>query len=162
MPFKQISSSIELLKIMNILYKNKGYYVNVVPQDKLTKITPKKNSIIIVNFERSTQYGVGHWCLILCKDEYVLYADPFGQQPPESVLQFMRRFKQMETVNQLLYNKRQVQTFKDEYCGWFCLKIADLIINKKMSVINAIKNINSKSILSYGKQLYAKYLKEGS
>jgi hypothetical protein len=157
MPFKQITNSQELLQLLNVLYKNNGYYVNVLAQDQLTKIKPKYKTIIIVNFERKNEYGIGHWVVVICKNnKECFYFDPFGQAPPESILKFMRKFKQKKLVYELKYNKRIIQKFKDEYCGWATLKFVDLYL--KSDAVKAIKQMNSKNIISYGEQLYNTYL----
>ena len=154
--FQQVTSQDQLLTVLK--EKNKDYNVNVVTQDALKDIKLSDKLIVIVNFERKNEHGIGHWVVVLKKNsQEIVYFDPFGEYPPESILAFMRKFKTNHMVGELFYNKKQIQTFKDSYCGWACLTFVKNYTGLNMPMLKAINALNSKKIIAYGKQLYKTY-----
>lgn len=162
MVFRQVTNSFDLTLILKKLYANYRpnikFDIHVVPIDKLKDIKRTKYQIIIVNFDKST--GVGsHWVLVLMYDpEYAIYFDSYGLDPPKPILEFMRGYLNDGFTKKMVMNSREIQNIKQEWCGWACMKLVQLVVNKNMKVYDALERINGKNIVSYGRSLTKKYL----
>lgn len=156
--FNQITNSIQLLQLLKQLFPR--FDVKVVAIDKLKEVEQKMKQVVIINFQKSNQAGT-HWSAIICHDpRWVIYFDSFAVQPPEEILQFMRRYNEKGIVKDLIMTTKRVQSLKDNYCGWACLLMSKLLISGKKEPWVANGLINRKNILAFGKSLWRKYLKD--
>lgn len=154
--FQEITNSVQLNFILQKLYSNYNnkninkikFNTFVVPIDKLKNVKHADNQIIIVNFQSSYQSG-NHWVMILnYSNKYVEYFDSFAVQPPEPILQFMRKYNK-----DMIMTTKQIQTFSESSCGWYCLKYLYFRINKNQPPYEAINNITYRNTIEYGKNL---------
>ena len=86
---------------------------------------PEEGKIYIVNLEPDTVDKVGHWVLVSnFRRDHILYFDPFGIDPAEEILKFMKRAK-TENGNEkkIIISHQQYQDLESDYCGWFCIFI---------------------------------------
>jgi len=156
MKFNEVTNSDDLELILKNEYPRYDYHV--VAMDQLETIKPKMKQIIIVNYQRTGQPG-NHWLLVLIHQaKYIEFFDSFANEPPKEVLDFMRKAKRSKIVRNLIMTTVEVQTFENQYCGWADLYYVNLRINNDQAPYEAVNNMDRKSILQYGKSLWAKYL----
>lgn len=64
-----------------------------------------------------------HWQLLFNSPGVVNYADPFGTQPPDSILNLM-----VKTKKKIAISSKDVQGLFQTSCGWFCIYICDQLL----------------------------------
>lgn len=159
MAFSEITNSIQLLKLLKILFTK--FDCHVVAKDQLKEIEPKKKQIVIVNIDDSGNEGT-HWtCFVCAEPKYAIFFDSYAVNPPKEVLEFMKQYKNKEFVKDIVMNTKKVQPIAGNMssgCGWFCLKFLELYILKNKTALKAIHEITINNTLKLGKILYKKYL----
>lgn len=154
--FSEITSSIDLLNILNNLYPN--FDNHVVAVDELNKITPLMNQIIVCNLQTTSDVG-SHWVMLVCSDtKYVVYFDSYAVPPDNRTLNFMKKYKNNGIVDNIIMTTKQIQTIDQAICGWYCLMFLYFYINKNQDPFEVIHNINQKNTTLYGKKLSKKFL----
>jgi len=154
--FSEITSSVQLNLLLKVLYPK--FDTHVIPSDFVNEIEPKMNQIIIINFDKS--YGSGtHWvCTIINNQRWAIYYDSYAVDPPDVVLNYLRRAKKIGLVKDIIMTTNEIQTFKEDWCGWACLAFIDHIVNWNQPPWDAGNTLDGAKILKYGKQLFKKYL----
>jgi hypothetical protein len=154
--FDKVMNNLQIGAILKRVYP--FYDCHVTAIDKLKNIPHKMNQIIVVNYQKSTDYG-SHWVLILCIDtRFAEYMDSFGLPPPDIILNYMRGYKKNKIVDELIMTTKKVQKMNEEICGWYVIKYLELRIKDKEEPYLAINNINYNNTIKYAKQLSKKYL----
>jgi hypothetical protein len=102
-------------------FKNNKYFGGVLPKDKLFNL---KNKFYIVNMQNDIDPGT-HWVLCFNVDkDTCIYFDPYGLPPPENVLKRMLR-----TDKKCIRSDVQLQNLNTSYCGYFCIYVAERLLN---------------------------------
>lgn len=157
MPFQEITTNVELEKILKKVHRT--FDTRVMAVDQLKLVTPRMNQIVIVNFKKAGSVGT-HWVLVVCfNKKYVLYFDSYGLPPSEPILTFLRRYKSKGLVKDILHTTNQIQGVNDKYCGWAVLTFLKYILIDKIEPWIALEKMKKKDILTYGKKLSLLYLK---
>lgn len=96
------------------------YSKDHIPQDINGKF-------VIVNLQDQKAGGGTHWVLLYdVSPKSVDYFDSFGEVPPESIVERMRASGKAQH-----FNKYQLQAYKSEACGWWCIRAANALLNGK-------------------------------
>lgn len=109
------TTNIELFKLAKYF---KFTLTSVCFKNELPKQPIMGNYIINLasNFQNN---GGTHWCcLIIDNQNNILYFDPFGEPPPEEVIDFIHLFKRNYG-----YNEVDIQNMNSSYCGYFCIAL---------------------------------------
>jgi hypothetical protein len=82
------------------------------------RIPSKFNSgSYIVNFQNHTEGG-DHWVCIIEGVKSIYYIDPFGIEPPETILDWIEKKNK-----KWFYSNRDLQALNADNCGYFCCYI---------------------------------------
>ena len=104
--------------------KNYPNFRGCFPINKLPKI--KFPMSLIINSDNENEEGT-HWmALKFLKNKKVLYFDSFGEEPPEEILNYVKKSGKL-----IIFSNLQIQSIFSDKCGQFCMSF--------------IKNVNSKS-----------------
>jgi len=155
MKFTEITSTKQLALLLKVLYPK--FDTHVIPTKLIQEIEPKMNQIIIINLDN---IGSGtHWTMTLINNErWGIYFDSYAVDPPDLVLNYLKKAKKNGIVKDIIMTTEEIQTFKNKWCGWACICFLDLIINWNQTPWNAVNGMTGATILKYGKQLFRKYL----
>lgn len=119
-------------------------------QDDLNGMTPEPKTFYIVNFLRNQDpvKEVGHWVAIYnMRDGYILYIDPFGQAPPESILAFMKRARRKDGRRKdTIYSTTDLQDYNSDYCGYYVVLIIKEMLKGRslLSVMSDLSLLDTK------------------
>lgn len=156
MKFSEVTDTWSLSKILKNEYPD--YDCHVLAMDQLKSIKPKMKQIIIINYHTSAMPG-SHWLLIVCHEsKYAVFFDPFANNAPEPVLKFMREYKNLKLVKDIIMTTVVVQKIEEQVCGWYCLMMAKYYIKDNMPVYEAVNAITYEDTVKYGKSMTKKYL----
>ena len=108
--------------------------MGVFSKDKL----PKKKYKGLINLDDYANGGT-HWTCFSTLDDNVCYYDSYGKPPPVSVDNYI---KWVTDTNKYFTNQIQVQSLNSTYCGWFCVCVLYIILNKKGSIRKKIDVFN--------------------
>ena len=115
-------------------------FAGVFTTEELNSVEPENKVYIILIHPKKED--VGHWVLVSAiNPTTVLYFDPFGISPPESALQFMRRFRYRNRKRLMYYNTSQIQDEDSTNCGWYCCYMARMFI-RKHKFLDLIENFD--------------------
>ena len=90
-------------------------------QTQLPKLEPYK--LYFINLDNRPNGSGSHWCLLYNADpKYAIYFDPFGIVPPPSIKKWIKK-------KTLYYNDIQLQDYKAESCGYYCLYVGFRLID---------------------------------
>lgn len=82
---------------------------------------------VIVNLQDQKAGGGTHWVLLYnVNPKTITYFDSFGEVPPESIAQIMS-----SSGKRKAWNNDQLQAYKSESCGWWCIRAANALLNGK-------------------------------
>ena len=102
-------------------------FQGVFPLDKLNNFKVKKKPIgVIINLDFSDEPG-SHWvALYINEQNKAIYFDSFGFiNFNEYFLSFLKRNK----IEEIIFNKFQIQSFKSNVCGAHCIIFLKMICN---------------------------------
>lgn len=117
---------------LNTFYRNDSHYAGSVSKDHLPSDDKLSGRFCIVNLQSSTQGGGTHWTLLYnVRPDVVIYFDPIGQLPPESVYQFMLRTRKRHEIN-----SHDLQPLGTSSCGWW-----DVYVEQRLSTGHSLKEI---------------------
>ena len=128
-----ILSNVDIKDICNIL---KIPLVGVFSKDKLPK--KKYKGLFVVNLDDYANGGT-HWTIMSTLDDNVCYYDSYGANPPVSVDNYI---KWVTGKKKYFINQIQVQSLNSTYCGWFCVCVLYVILNKRGSIRKKIDVFN--------------------
>ena len=111
--------SIQLKRILESDFVTKRAFEGVYASDQLKQI-PKPLTLpatYVINEDLSTRPGT-HWiALFLDNDGTADYFDSYGLPPIKPIVHFIKRISQRQSIP----NKIQLQSFKSQTCGPFCI-----------------------------------------
>jgi len=106
-------------------------YGGTYPKNSLHFISNPNNKFFIINLEDMGMNG-SHWVLMSFLDHNIGYFfDSYGVQPPQEVLQFMKKHRLVNIMNESQYQHKNSMM-----CGYFTVYIANnLMDGRKFSDI---------------------------
>jgi len=106
----------------------KGIPLNGVMSKDLLDDTPMKNGdTYVLNLDNSDGNGT-HWVCLVKNKSTVLYYDPFGVVPPESVLKKIKN-----TKGRCYYSQEINQDLDSVLCGYYCLSLIKSVFRENIS-----------------------------
>ena len=81
--------------------------------------THPENKFYIINLDDQSGGGT-HWVMLYNVGDNCIYFDSFGVDPPEEVLDKMRK-----TCKKMIMNSYRIQHLKSINCGFFCMYVID-------------------------------------
>ncbi len=153
------NSKIPLLNNVHIMkkYGNNTRFGGWFARDDLpTKI---QNKFYIINQDDKKGQG-SHWVMVYnCRPSVCLYFDPFGLDPAEEVLKFMK-----SSGKQCAMSDNQIQDINSMMCGWYCMYVIDELERGKKFIDITFKDFDIKKIplneSKIKKAFYEKYKPE--
>jgi hypothetical protein len=102
-------------------------YGGCLLQTELEDMTPEPHKFYVINFLRQQDPAdeIGHWVAVWnMRPSYILYVDPFGQPPPETILAFMKRARKTNGERKnVIFSTTDLQDLNSDFCGHFVLII---------------------------------------
>jgi hypothetical protein len=89
--------------------------VGIFMKDELP--TKPQNGDYIINLQSSSQGDGTHWTGLIVEGNNALFVDPFGVEPSQEIIDFVRRKKNCR----LGYTDKQIQDIHSHNCGAFVL-----------------------------------------
>ncbi len=119
-------SNFDIIDIAKKLELNDLVFIGT--QDLLNNVPKKirKNKFYIINLDRMVEnggHGIGNHWVMLSTHKKPLYADSFGQPPPQRVHNFVSALG----FKELPYWDKQLQSVRSETCGWYALMFCDML-----------------------------------
>lgn len=112
----------------------KGIPLNGCFSKDLLDDTPMKNGdVYVLNLDSADGNGT-HWTCLMKNKGIVLYYDPFGVEPPESVLAKIKN-----TKGRCYYSTEVNQDLDSVLCGYYCLSILKSVFRENMTFRNYLK-----------------------
>lgn len=107
---------------LNHYYQGNPHYLSAVAKDLIPRETEGK--FLFINMQ-SNHNGPGtHWVLLYnVSPTHIYYFDPMGIIPPEPVCSIMKESGKIKT-----YSLTDVQPLDSSSCGWFCIYVADHLL----------------------------------
>ena len=130
---------------------NRSHYGGAISYEDLPSSIKKYPYCVVINSsERHKPYG--HWCCFFAESqEQAFFCDPYGIAPWGRIVTFIK-----SNIKNALFNKRIVQHFDSEACGYYCIIILkklddqfdaeaamqDFGSDTRLNDINAVTRIN--------------------
>lgn len=130
--------SVELLSNFDIIELCKMFNINLISclsKDLLKTIKPQNGSYVINLDDSDSAKGGTHWVALFIDKNTACYFDPFGILPPTEVKHFCKN-------KVLTFSKDQIQNYKQQSCGYYCLAFLHFMTK------HIKQNINVKTILN--------------
>lgn len=96
---------------------------HIVYKDEISKLPKNKELYIIMNMSSSNHPGT-HWTAFYANRYYVIYADSFGVEPPEELIEWSSA-----TGRKLIYSDIQTEELDGINCGQLALNFLRLVKN---------------------------------
>lgn len=93
------------------------------------------DGVSIINLGDNQLSGT-HWVLLWSDPKQIIYSDSYGVGPEDRVIE-------LAGDKPIYYNTRQVQGFKDSFCGIWVLLTAKAIVDAKKNGIDAHKALDT-------------------
>lgn len=90
------------------------YFRGVFSRDNLPQKGPHNKETAVINLDNTDGPGT-HWVCYIKRDNYVIYYDSFGIQPPSELLHYLGPRVHID------YNYGQDQGVLQITCGYLCL-----------------------------------------
>ena len=121
MAINEILSSVQINTTLAKYCVFKGAY----PADRVPLMERSKNQAFIINTDTNDRPG-SHWTALFIKSGECTFFDPFGSECMNVFL-----LKQLRNIGlkKYKYNAKQVQPFKNNNCGYFCISFILHMIN---------------------------------
>lgn len=101
-------------------------YMGCFMSDELPPDGPEQGKMYVLNLGKSsnpeTMNGT-HWtCVFNGRNNSIIYFDPFGAPPSESILKWLKKTKVpgQSYRKPIVYNTIQLQDIDSSTCGYFC------------------------------------------
>lgn len=119
--------------------KNNSYYGGCYMRNNLPTLLRSK--FYIVNLDSTKGPGT-HWVLLYAvRPTEIYYFDPMGiPYPPKEVLERMKASKKKSD-----FNNSDVQTLRSESCGYFCMMLADMLMQEPTKPFKDVVDSHFKS-----------------
>ena len=124
-----MTTNIDLIKMAE-KYGIKVDYI--LFKDELKLIPYKPNLDIILNMSNTKHPGT-HWIALHTFKDMLVYFDSFGVEPPEEVIDFLRKDF---SKGKLVYNNYQIQHITSERCGQHSLGFLGLMQGIDVPLLN--------------------------
>lgn len=98
-----------------------------------------KNGNYIVNLQSSSDGNGTHWTALKVSNKQSVYFDSFGVWPSEEIKEFVKRRKNTK----LAFSTKEIQDFKSENCGYFCLAFLLFLQHSKKNMYDATNDFTS-------------------
>jgi hypothetical protein len=99
----------------------------VMSKDLLDNTALKNGDVYVLNLDTTDGNGT-HWVCLMKNKGISLYYDPFGVEPPESVLAKIKN-----TKGRCYYSQEVNQDLDSVLCGYYCLSIIKSIFRDNIS-----------------------------
>jgi hypothetical protein len=148
--------------INNKLSKVKNFLGCYMSDELLPLInTIKFPSYIIINLDDAknifSDNSGTHWVCLIIESNKLIYIDSYGVYPDKPTLKFCKNICKKYDINELYYNKKQLQSLYSTSCGWWSV----MLIKEHSLGIPIDKLINSFSNNTLQNEQYLqKYFKK--
>jgi hypothetical protein len=95
-------------------FKNQKNFIGVFPCDSDPGIKRRPCGVIF-NLDPHWLPG-SHWVAVYFGKQWTEYFDPFGDGPPDIILNYMRKYSKV-----LYYSSFEIQAKNSDYCGLFAV-----------------------------------------
>ena len=92
-----------------------------------------KNGNYIVNLQSSTQGNGTHWTALKVFNKNTVFFDSFGVWPSEEIKTFVKT----RPNTKLGFSTKEIQDFKSDNCGYFCLAFLLFLQQSKKNMYDA-------------------------
>ena len=92
-----------------------------------------KNGNYIINLQSSTQENGTHWTALKVSNKNTVYFDSFGVWPSEEIKTFVKN----RPNTKLGFSTNEIQDFKSDNCGYFCLAFLLFLQHSKKNMFDA-------------------------
>lgn len=127
-------------------YMDKKLFLGVFDQDSLPKIDHRPTSLIL-NTMTDKSNKIGHWVsIVIDKRGKGHYFDSYGKPP---IYKSWKRFLTQNSQRGVwVFNKRQVQDYNTNSCGYFAIDfiVKRLKYSDTISDLSIIKHMNERSV----------------
>lgn len=108
-------------------FGNNPYYVGTYAKNQLPSEEKLKGRFIITNLQSSDAGHGTHWTLLYnVNPKTVIYFDPIGEIPPQSIHNLMEKTGKSTQVNAY-----DLQPLGTSSCGWWCIYVAQRLLSGK-------------------------------
>lgn len=117
-----------------------GIFLKDKPPSKL-----RSGGYIINLDDEATRRGGTHWVALWIPkkiNQPLIYFDSFGFQPPDSIVNMIKRRGGPWKNNRIIYNDLQIQDARDGYCGSYCLFFLKIMSRHPMINSSPIEPFN--------------------
>jgi hypothetical protein len=91
-------------------------------QESLLRFNDRR--VWILNMEDSNAGQGSHWVVLsFLNPDYGIYFDSYAIHPPKSILDFMKRHRDKNVMNE-----GAIQSLKSTACGWYTIYIIDMLL----------------------------------
>jgi hypothetical protein len=129
-------------------------YGGCISRDQTRYVKRNSRQFYVLNLDRADGRGT-HWTLLSFMDPHIgIYADSFGEPPPESVERLMKKLRPKN-----VFSMKDIQSLDSVLCGYFAAYIACQLLNGKRfaDIINSFSDKtseNEKMMLAFATQAF--------
>ena len=98
-----------------------------------------KNGNYIINLQSSTQGNGTHWTALKVINKQSVYFDSFGLFPSEEIKTFVKT----RDNTKLGYTTKEIQDYKSENCGYFCLAFLLFLQQSKKNMFESANDFEN-------------------
>ena len=98
-----------------------------------------KNGNYIINLQSSSQGNGTHWTALKVINKQTIYFDSFGLWPSEEIKEFVKT----RDNTKLAFTTKEIQNYKSENCGYFCLAFLLFLQNSKKNMYESANDFQN-------------------
>lgn len=133
-------NTLEVNKFVFNALKSINCYLGAYPKNRLPE-TKRKHFALIINTDNAELPGE-HWVALIITNKTGYYFDSYGLKPDKKeIINFIKQ----KCPKRLIYNDRQIQSFRSTYCGLYAA-LCVIALCKGMKFQTFIKLFSNKSL----------------